>query len=150
MTGLVVAARNYRASQDGGFAAYASTHIRGAILGELRRLDWMSRSSRSKAKRLGSALTRLEQQHAFVAKLNAAGSALVYAAYLNHQLLTGFFGWRCSSNRPCRPFPSPTPEAERAAFRHPMWSTAFLVWARGLHNHRPLGKPCRYGGFLSA
>ena len=61
VTGLVVAARNYRAAQAGSFAAYASTRIRGAMLDELRRLDWMSRSSRSKAKRLGSALSRLEQ-----------------------------------------------------------------------------------------
>jgi RNA polymerase sigma factor for flagellar operon FliA len=61
VTGLVVAARNYRAAQAGSFAAYAATRIRGAILDELRRLDWMSRSSRSKAKRLGSALSRLEQ-----------------------------------------------------------------------------------------
>jgi RNA polymerase sigma factor FliA len=48
-------------AQAGSFAAYAATRIRGAILDELRRLDWMSRSSRSKAKRLGSALSRLEQ-----------------------------------------------------------------------------------------
>jgi RNA polymerase sigma factor for flagellar operon FliA len=63
VTGLVVAARNYRTSQAGSFAAYASTRIRGAILDELRRLDWMSRSGRSKAKRLGLAITRLEQEH---------------------------------------------------------------------------------------
>jgi RNA polymerase sigma factor for flagellar operon FliA len=62
VTGLVVAARNYRAAQAGSFAAYAATRIRGAILDELRRLDWMSRSGRCKAKRLGSALNRLEQQ----------------------------------------------------------------------------------------
>ena len=62
VTGLVVAARNYRASQAGSFAAYASTRIRGAVLDELRRLDWMSRSGRAKAKRLGSALNRLEQE----------------------------------------------------------------------------------------
>jgi RNA polymerase sigma factor FliA len=61
VTGLVVAARNYRSAQAGSFAAYAATRIRGAILDELRRQDWMSRASRSKAKRLGSALTRLEQ-----------------------------------------------------------------------------------------
>jgi len=61
VTGLVVAARNYRPTQAGSFAAYAATRIRGALLDELRRLDWMSRSSRSKAKRLGSALSRLEQ-----------------------------------------------------------------------------------------
>jgi RNA polymerase sigma factor for flagellar operon FliA len=62
VTGLVMAARNYRADHAGRFAAYAATRIRGAILDELRRLDWMSRSGRAKAKRLGSALSRLEQE----------------------------------------------------------------------------------------
>jgi RNA polymerase sigma factor FliA len=62
VTGLVVAARNYRAAQAGSFAAYAATRIRGAILDELRRQDWMSRSGRAKAKRLGSAIARLEQE----------------------------------------------------------------------------------------
>jgi RNA polymerase sigma factor FliA len=62
VTGLVAAARNYRASQVGSFSGYASTRIRGAILDELRRMDWMSRGSRSKAKRLGSAISRLEQE----------------------------------------------------------------------------------------
>jgi RNA polymerase sigma factor FliA len=62
VTGLVLAARNHRAAQAGTFAAYAATRIRGAILDELRRQDWMSRSGRSKAKRLGAALSRLEQE----------------------------------------------------------------------------------------
>jgi RNA polymerase sigma factor for flagellar operon FliA len=62
LTGLALAARNYRASHAGSFAAYAATRIRGAILDELRRQDWMSRSGRAKAKRLGSALSRLEQE----------------------------------------------------------------------------------------
>ena len=62
LTGLVLAARNYRPGQAGSFAAYAATRIRGAVLDELRRLDWMSRSARAKAKRLGAALERLEQQ----------------------------------------------------------------------------------------
>lgn len=62
ITGLVAAAHNYRPSELSSFAGYAATRIRGAILDELRRLDWMSRASRSKAKRLGSALSRLEQE----------------------------------------------------------------------------------------
>ena len=62
VTGLVVAARNYRPSQKGTFAAYAATRIRGAILDELRRTDWMSRASRSKAKRLSLAISKLEQE----------------------------------------------------------------------------------------
>jgi RNA polymerase sigma factor for flagellar operon FliA len=62
VTGLVAAARNYRASQRSNFISYASTRIRGAILDELRRMDWMSRAMRSKAKKLDSVISRLEQE----------------------------------------------------------------------------------------
>jgi RNA polymerase sigma factor for flagellar operon FliA len=62
VTGLVVAARNYRRSQDRTFAAYAAIRISGAILDELRRTDCLSRTSRSKAKRLNSARSKLEQE----------------------------------------------------------------------------------------
>src|SRR5258708_7804182 len=62
ITGLVSAARNYRPCRESSFASYATTRIRGAILDELRRMDWMSRANRSKAKRLGSAISKLEQE----------------------------------------------------------------------------------------
>src|SRR6201993_3882452 len=62
VTGLVAAARNYRPSRESSFASYASTRIRGAILDELRRMDWMSRATRSKAKRLGLAISKLEKE----------------------------------------------------------------------------------------
>jgi RNA polymerase sigma factor FliA len=62
VTGLVAAARNYRRSQDRTFAAYAAIRISGAILDELRRTDCLSRASRSKAKRLSSAMSKLEQE----------------------------------------------------------------------------------------
>jgi RNA polymerase sigma factor FliA len=62
VTGLVSAARNFRPSQFGSFSSYATTRIRGAILDELRRMDWLSRATRSKAKRLGSVISRLEQE----------------------------------------------------------------------------------------
>src|SRR5437868_13064901 len=62
VTGLVSAARNYRPCRESSFASYATTRIRGAILDELRRMDWMSRATRSKAKRLGSVISRLEQE----------------------------------------------------------------------------------------
>jgi RNA polymerase sigma factor FliA len=62
VTGLVAAARNYRPSRESSFASYATTRIRGAILDELRRMDWMSRATRSKAKRLGSVISKLEQE----------------------------------------------------------------------------------------
>jgi RNA polymerase sigma factor for flagellar operon FliA len=62
LTGLVAAARNYRRSQERTFAAYAAIRISGAILDELRRTDWMSRANRSKARRLSSAISKLEQE----------------------------------------------------------------------------------------
>jgi RNA polymerase sigma factor for flagellar operon FliA len=62
VTGLLAAARNYSPSKAGSFASYASTRIRGAILDELRRNDWMSRGKRCKAKQLGLAINKLEQE----------------------------------------------------------------------------------------
>jgi RNA polymerase sigma factor FliA len=62
LTGLVAAAQRYQPSREKCFAGYAATRIRGAILDELRRQDLMSRSSRAKAKRLGLAISKLEQE----------------------------------------------------------------------------------------
>jgi len=62
LTGLVAAARNYRPTQARTFVAYAAIRISGAILDELRRTDCLSRASRSKARRLSSARSKLEQE----------------------------------------------------------------------------------------
>ncbi|MBV8141701.1 MAG: FliA/WhiG family RNA polymerase sigma factor [Verrucomicrobia bacterium] len=62
VTGLVAAARNYQPDQERGFGSYANTRIRGAILDELRRMDSMSRSKRSKARQLGNVISKLEQE----------------------------------------------------------------------------------------
>jgi RNA polymerase sigma factor FliA len=62
VTGLVAAARNYRRSQDRTFAGYAAIRISGAILDELRRTDCLSRGSRSKARHLSSAISKLKQE----------------------------------------------------------------------------------------
>jgi RNA polymerase sigma factor FliA len=62
VTGLVAAAQNFRETKNKSFIPYASTRIRGAVLDELRRMDWMSRSGRSKAKQLGILISRIEQE----------------------------------------------------------------------------------------
>jgi RNA polymerase sigma factor for flagellar operon FliA len=62
VTGLVAAAQNFRESKNKSFIRYASIRIRGAVLDELRRMDWMSRSGRSKAKELGTLISRIEQE----------------------------------------------------------------------------------------
>ena len=62
VTGLVAAAQNFRETKNKSFIPYASIKIRGAVLDELRRMDWMSRSGRSRAKQLGTLISRFEQE----------------------------------------------------------------------------------------
>ena len=62
LSGLVAAAQGYHPSRQKSLAGYAATRIRGAILDELRRQDSMTRCSRAKAKRLGSAISKLQQE----------------------------------------------------------------------------------------
>lgn len=62
VTGLIAAVRKYDPEQGHTFAGYATTRIRGAILDELRRLDWCPRRARAKAKKLKEAINELEQK----------------------------------------------------------------------------------------
>ncbi|WP_413451449.1 sigma-70 family RNA polymerase sigma factor [Georgenia phoenicis] len=56
---LVQAARGFNAELGVPFARYASTRIRGAILDELRGMDWASRGIRQRARRLAELTERL-------------------------------------------------------------------------------------------
>ena len=58
-TALVQAARSYDESRGVPFARYAATRVRGAILDELRGIDWASRSVRRRARELDETRTRL-------------------------------------------------------------------------------------------
>jgi len=62
VTGLMTAAKRYDPSRNTAFPAFASQHIRGAVLDELRRMDYMSRGSRDKAHRLTDAINQIEQR----------------------------------------------------------------------------------------
>ena len=62
LRGLVAATQRYQPSRQKSFAGYAATRIRGAILDELRRQDPMTRGRRTKAKRLGAAVSKLKQE----------------------------------------------------------------------------------------
>lgn len=61
LTGLIAAVRRYDPTQTKTFEAYAAMRIRGAILDELRRLDWMPRSARHDARQLRQTVDNLEQ-----------------------------------------------------------------------------------------
>jgi RNA polymerase sigma factor for flagellar operon FliA len=58
-TALVQAARSYDGSRGVPFTRYAATRIRGAILDELRGIDWASRSVRRRARELDDTRSKL-------------------------------------------------------------------------------------------
>jgi RNA polymerase sigma factor for flagellar operon FliA len=61
VTGLIAAVRKYDPTQDNTFAAYATMRIRGAVLDELRRLDWCPRRARAKARKIKEVINEIEQ-----------------------------------------------------------------------------------------
>jgi len=62
ITGLIAAVRRYDPEQGNTFAGYAATRIRGAILDELRRMDWCPRRARARARKLKESINALEQK----------------------------------------------------------------------------------------
>ncbi len=59
LAALVQAARSYDESRGVPFTRYAATRVRGAILDELRGIDWASRSVRRRARDLDQTRSRL-------------------------------------------------------------------------------------------
>ena len=55
MAALATAAKSYDPARGTSFSAFASVRIRGALLDELRGLDWASRSVRGRARRIDTA-----------------------------------------------------------------------------------------------
>ena len=61
MIGLIAAADSFEVSRGLKFSTYAYPKIRGAILDELRKLDFLPRNRREKLRDLGRCVARLEQ-----------------------------------------------------------------------------------------
>ncbi len=62
LVGLLDALRRFDPKSGATFESYARLRIRGAVLDELRRMDWVPRSIREKARRVQDAMQILEQQ----------------------------------------------------------------------------------------
>lgn len=61
LVGLLNAVRNHDPEGGSSFESYARVRIRGAVLDELRRLDWVPRSVHDKARRVQGVIRDLEQ-----------------------------------------------------------------------------------------
>lgn len=60
--GLLDAVQRYDHTQDIKFSTYASIRIRGAIIDQIRSLDWAPRSLRNMARRVGAAREKLRHE----------------------------------------------------------------------------------------
>lgn len=62
MVGLLEALDRYEAGQGASFETFAAQRVRGAMVDELRRGDWLPRSVRRNARELTRTIERLEQR----------------------------------------------------------------------------------------
>jgi RNA polymerase sigma factor for flagellar operon FliA len=62
LIGLLQALRNYNPECGTSFETYARVRVRGAMLDELRRMDWVPRTIHEKARRIKTVLGELEQK----------------------------------------------------------------------------------------
>jgi RNA polymerase sigma factor for flagellar operon FliA len=85
--GLIDAVRKYDPGKGTKFSTYASLRIRGAILDELRNLDWASRSLRQKIKEVENAFETLEMKLGRPPKEEEVAKSLVMSIPEFHKLL---------------------------------------------------------------
>jgi RNA polymerase sigma factor FliA len=62
LVGLLQAVRNYDPTCGASFETYARTRVRGAMLDELRKMDWVPRTVHEKARKIQAAMAQLEQK----------------------------------------------------------------------------------------
>ncbi|HBK46785.1 MAG TPA: RNA polymerase sigma factor FliA [Xanthomonadaceae bacterium] len=62
MIGLIEASRSYDSDQGASFETYASIRIRGAMIDEIRRGDWVPRSVHRRARDAAATIRKIEQE----------------------------------------------------------------------------------------
>ena len=63
--GLIDAIDKYDYGKNVKFETYASLRIRGAILDQIRKMDWIPRSLRQKQKKINAAMAAIENRENF-------------------------------------------------------------------------------------
>ena len=75
MMGLIEASRSYDAEQGASFETYASIRIRGSMIDEIRRGDWVPRSVHRRARDAAATIRRLEQASGRAASATAPSTS---------------------------------------------------------------------------
>ncbi|PTT37174.1 RNA polymerase sigma factor FliA, partial [Stenotrophomonas sp. HMWF022] len=76
MMGLIEASRSYDADQGASFETYASIRIRGSMIDEIRRGDWVPRSVHRRARDAAATIRRLEQTTGRAASATEVAAAM--------------------------------------------------------------------------
>ena len=87
MLGLLDAAGQYKASQGASFETYASIRIRGAMIDDLRLVDWAPKSVHKKSRDLSEAISRVEREIGAEAGDREVAQAMGLSMGEYHQLL---------------------------------------------------------------
>lgn len=90
--GLIDAIEKYNPTQGIKFRTYASTRIKGAIIDEIRVMDWVPRSVRHKAKQLEKTYAELEYKHGRAATDKEVSEALEMSEEELSQLILNISG----------------------------------------------------------
>ena len=76
MIGLLEASRSYDAEQGASFETYASIRIRGSMIDEIRRGDWVPRSVHRRARQAAATVREIEQRTGRAAIATEVASAM--------------------------------------------------------------------------
>ncbi len=97
MIGLLEAARNYDASQGASFETYAGIRVRGAMLDEIRKGDWVPRSVHRKARQMAAAVREIEHKHGRDARDHEVAEAMELDLNAYYKVLQDVSGHRVLS-----------------------------------------------------
>lgn len=76
MIGLMEASKKYDGSRGASFETYAGIRIRGAIVDEIRKGDWVPRSVHRNARRISESIAKIEAAHGRDAKDSEVAEAM--------------------------------------------------------------------------
>jgi len=97
MIGLLEASRNFDASKGASFETYAGIRIRGAMLDEVRRLDWTPRSVHQKHRQVSEAMRAIEAETGRAAQGSEVAARLGLEPDEYHAILADTAGCRLFS-----------------------------------------------------
>lgn len=128
---LVAAAKTFDSSRGAPFSSYAAVRIRGALIDELRGLDWATRSVRVKARRVKSAQEEFLTAHGRPATSAELAAAMGVAASevdsieedLQRSVILSLQGFAADGREDTFPEQRPSPEQmlldrERIGYLH--------------------------------